>query len=195
MPFVPHRLEDGYDLSDAGVRAAQAAGAKVVITADCGTNAHAAVRALMAAGIDVIISDHHLSSGPMPDCLAVLNPRQADCEYPDKDLAAAGVVFKLALGPDAAHSGRAEAPVLECSIWSHSRQWPTWHRSGARIGCFVRYGLRLLANSPTPGLRALVRTSGLEGTPLTAGRVGFILAPRLNAVGRIGQRHEGRRAV
>jgi single-stranded-DNA-specific exonuclease len=97
VPFVPRRLEDGYDLSAAGVAAAQAARAHVVVTADCGTSAHAAVAALGAAGIDVIISDHHLPGGPVPDCVAVLNPRQPGCAYPDKDLAAAGVVFKLAL--------------------------------------------------------------------------------------------------
>jgi single-stranded-DNA-specific exonuclease len=189
-PFVPHRVEDGYDLSGAGVRAAIAAGAGVVITADCGTNAHASVRALTAAGIDVIISDHHLSSGPMPECLAVLNPRQPGCAYPDKDLAAAGVVFKLALALTR-HLGANEAPVMELldlvALATVADVAPL--RGENRV--LVRYGLRLLANSPTPGLRAMVRAAGLEGTPLTAGRVGFILAPRLNAVGRIGHPMRG----
>src|SRR4029079_657311 len=82
IPFIPRRLQDGYDLSDAGVDAAIAAGATVVVTCDCGTSAREPGRRLCEAGIDVIISDHHLPGGPLPDCLAVLNPRRPGCEYP-----------------------------------------------------------------------------------------------------------------
>ncbi|HEY7878294.1 MAG TPA: DHH family phosphoesterase, partial [Gemmatimonadaceae bacterium] len=97
VPFIPRRLEDGYDLSMAGVRAAIDARAAVLVTCDCGTNAVEPAAAARAAGIDVIISDHHLPSGPLPAALAVLNAKRPGCEYPDKDLAAAGVAFKLAL--------------------------------------------------------------------------------------------------
>ena len=190
VPFVPRRIEDGYDLSSAGVAAAKTAGARLVITADCGTSAHAAVAALTAAGIDVIISDHHLPSGPVPDCLAVLNPRQPGCQYPDKDLAAAGVVFKLALAV-ARRLGVSEGPVFAfldlVALATVADVAPL--RGENRV--FVRKGLRLLANSTNLGLRALIRASGLEGKALTAGRVGFTLAPRLNAVGRIGQPMRG----
>jgi single-stranded-DNA-specific exonuclease len=190
VPFVPRRIEDGYDLSAAGVRAAIAAGARVVVTADCGTTAHDAVRTLSAAGIDVIISDHHLPSGPVPDCLAVLNPRQPDCGYPDKDLAAAGVVFKLALALTR-RMGVSEGPVFALldlvALATVADVAPL--RGENRV--FVRYGLRLLAESANPGLHALVQAAGLAGKPITAGRVGFILAPRLNAVGRIGDAMRG----
>ncbi|HET6761208.1 MAG TPA: DHH family phosphoesterase, partial [Gemmatimonadaceae bacterium] len=97
MPFIPRRIEDGYDLSDAGVDAAMASGAKVVVTCDCGTSAVAPVARLCRAGIDVIVTDHHLPGGELPDCLSVLNPKRSGCGYPDKDLAAVGVAFKLAL--------------------------------------------------------------------------------------------------
>ncbi|MBK5188306.1 MAG: DHH family phosphoesterase, partial [Gemmatimonadaceae bacterium] len=97
LPFIPRRIEDGYDLTMAGVNAAIAAGAKVLVTCDCGTNALAPVEAACAAGIDVIVTDHHLPSGPLPSCLAVLNPKQDGCDYPDKDLAAVGIAFKLSL--------------------------------------------------------------------------------------------------
>src|SRR2546421_11226604 len=96
-PFIPRRIEDGYDLSNAGVDAAFAAGAKVVVTCDCGTGAVAPVARLCRAGVDVIVTDHHLPSGELPDCLAILNPKRDGCGYPDKDLAAVGVAFKLAL--------------------------------------------------------------------------------------------------
>jgi len=190
VPFVPRRLEDGYDLSAAGVAAAQAAGSRVVVTADCGTSAHAAVAALNASGIDVIISDHHLPGGPVPDCVAVLNPRQPGCTYPDKDLAAAGVVFKLALAL-ARRLGVNEKPIFRfldlVALATVADVAPL--RGENRV--FVRKGLRLLAETGNPGLRALVRACGLEGKALNAGRIGFILAPRLNAVGRIGHAMRG----
>jgi len=190
VPFVPRRVEDGYDLSAAGVRAAIAAGARVVVTADCGTSAHSAVASLGAAGIDVIISDHHLPGGALPDCLAVLNPRQPACGYPDKDLAAAGVVFKLALALTR-RMGGSEGSVFAMldlvALATVADVAPL--RGENRV--FVRYGLRLLAQSSNVGLRALVQAAGLAGKELTAGRVGFILAPRLNAVGRIGNAMRG----
>jgi single-stranded-DNA-specific exonuclease len=186
VPFVPRRIEDGYDLSAAGVAAARAAGAGLVITADCGTNAVAAVDDLTAAGIDVIITDHHLP-GPhttLPRCVAVLNPRRPGCGYPDKDLAAAGVAFKLALALTR-RLGAPEGPVFALldlvALATIADVAPL--RGENRV--FVRYGLRLLADSPNVGLRALIRASGLEGKTLSAGRVAFILAPRLNAVGRL----------
>jgi single-stranded-DNA-specific exonuclease len=97
IPFIPHRLTDGYDLGPAGVAAAIRAHAAVVVTCDCGTTAVQPIADLNAAGIDVIVSDHHLPGGALPESLAVLNPRRPGCEYPDKDLAAVGVAFKLAL--------------------------------------------------------------------------------------------------
>jgi single-stranded-DNA-specific exonuclease len=186
VPFVPRRLEDGYDLSAAGVEAAKRAGASVVLTADCGTNAVAAVDDLSAAGIDVIISDHHLPAPGfvLPRCTAVLNPRQAGCGYPDKDLAAAGVAFKLMLAL-ARHLGVSDGPVMAMmdlvALATIADVAPL--RGENRV--FVRYGLRQLADTTNVGLRALIRAAGLDGKTLTAGRVAFILAPRLNAVGRL----------
>jgi single-stranded-DNA-specific exonuclease len=190
VPFIPRRLEDGYDLSMAGVNAAIAAGAKLLITCDCGTNALEPAAAACAAGIDVIISDHHLPGGPLPECVAVLNPKRPGCEYPDKDLAAVGVAFKIALALAKA-LGESEEPVLRMldlvALATIADIAPL--RGENRV--MARYGLRRLAASPIPGLRALIRAAGIEGKPLTAGRVGFILAPRLNAVGRLGHALRG----
>ena len=190
IPFTPRRLEDGYDLTMAGVRAAIDVGAKVVVTCDCGTNAIEPVAALCRAGIDVIVSDHHLPSGSLPDCLAVLNPKQPGCPYPDKDLAAVGVAFKLMIAL-ASELGQSDVPVLRMldlvALATIADIAPL--RGENRV--FARYGLRLLQETTNLGLRALIRSSGLEGKPLTAGRVGFILAPRLNAVGRLGHAIRG----
>ncbi len=118
----------------AGVRAARASGARVVVTCDCGTNAIAAIRQLCADGVQVIVTDHHLPSGPLPDCLAVLNPRRPDSAYPDKDLAAVGVAFKLALAVPRALGGN-ENPSSACSTSSRSRRSPTSRRCAARTAC------------------------------------------------------------
>lgn len=190
VPFIPRRLEDGYDLTMAGVRAAVAAGASVVVTADCGTSAREPIAELRRAGVDVIVSDHHLPGGPLPECLAVLNPKRPGCEYPDKDLAAVGVVFKLSLALARA-LGASEAPIMGMldlvALATVADIAPL--RGENRV--FVRYGLRLLAETRNVGLRALIRAAGLDGKALTAGRVGFILAPRLNAVGRLGHALRG----
>ena len=190
VPFIPRRLQDGYDLSEAGVRAAREAGAGLVVTCDCGTSALKPIRALCESGIDVIVTDHHLPGGPLPDCLAVLNPKRAGSEYPDRDLAAVGVAFKLmlALAEKLGANANFVYNMLDLvALATIADVAPL--RGENRI--FARYGLKLMAETPHQGLRALMRASGVDGKPLTAGRVGFIIAPRLNAAGRIGHAMQG----
>jgi single-stranded-DNA-specific exonuclease len=190
MPFIPRRIEDGYDLSDAGVDAAMAAEAKVVVTCDCGTSAVSPVARLCRAGIDVIVTDHHLPGGELPDCLAVLNPKRTGCGYPDKDLAAVGVAFKLALalaGALGKNNNFVWAMMDLVALATVADVAPL--RGENRV--FVRYGLKMLAETRNIGMRALIRAAGLDGKQLTAGRIGFILAPRLNAAGRLGHAIRG----
>jgi len=190
VPFIPHRLEDGYDLTAAGVRAATSAGAGVVLTCDCGTSAVGPVAALQDAGIDVIIADHHLPGGPLPRAFAILNPKRPGCPSTDKDLAAVGVAFKLALAVTRELKGNENAVYGMLDLVALATVADVAPLRGEnRI--LVRYGLRLLNESPNIGLRALIRAAGLEGKPLTAGRVGFTLAPRLNAVGRLARALRG----
>jgi single-stranded-DNA-specific exonuclease len=192
--FVPHRLRDGYDFGAAGLARAQEMGARLIITCDCGITAVEPVRAARAAGIQVIVTDHHLPGDVLPPADAVLDPRRPDCPSPDKDLCGTGVVFKLA---------QALVPVLGLP-----EQLP-WHFldyvSLATVAdvvpltgenrILVRHGLKLLTASRWAGLAALVETAGLSGKPLRAAHVGFILAPRLNAVGRIGDAGAGLRLL
>jgi len=189
-PFIPRRIEDGYDLSDAGVDAALAAGAKVVVTCDCGTGAVKPIARLCQAGVDVIVTDHHLPSGELPDCIAVLNPKRSGCGYPDKDLAAVGVTFKLAMALAkelGANQNFVWAMLDLVALATVADVAPL--RGENRV--FVRYGLKMLAETRNIGMRALLRASGLDGRQLTAGRIGFILAPRLNAAGRLGHAIRG----
>jgi single-stranded-DNA-specific exonuclease len=190
MPFIPRRIEDGYDLSDAGVDAAMAASAKVVVTCDCGTGAVAPIARLCGSGVDVIVTDHHLPSGDLPDCLAILNPKRLGDGYQDKDLAAVGVTFKLglALARELGASDNFVWAMLDLvALATVADVAPL--RGENRV--FVRYGLKMLAETRNIGMRALLRASGLDGKQLTAGRIGFILAPRLNAAGRLGHAIRG----
>jgi single-stranded-DNA-specific exonuclease len=185
VPFIPNRMTDGYDLGAAGVARAIKLGAKLVVTCDCGTSAIEPIVALNAAGIDVIVSDHHLSRGAVPESLALLNPQREGCEYPDKDLAAVGVAFKLSLAVARALG------VSDAFIWKMLDlvALATVADVAALRGenrVFVRYGMRMISETENVGLRALLRASGMDGKPLTAGRIGFTLAPRLNAAGRLG---------
>jgi single-stranded-DNA-specific exonuclease len=189
-PFIPNRMTDGYDLGSAGVAHARAIGATVVVTCDCGTSAVEPVAELTSAGIDVIISDHHLSRGAMSDSFALLNPQHPDCEYPDKDLAAVGVAFKLALALARALG------VNDAFIWKMLDlvALATVADVASLKGenrVFVRYGLKMIAETQNVGLRALLRAAGMDGKPLTAGKLGFTLAPRLNAAGRLGHALRG----
>lgn len=189
-PFIPRRLADGYDLTDAGVDAALACGARVVLTADCGTSALPAIARLCEAGIDVIVSDHHLPGGPLPACTAILNPKQPLCQSSDKDACAAGIAYKLALAVTRAMHGDVNLVhgMLDLVALATVADLAPL-RGENRV--MVRYGLKLMAESANPGLRALIRAAKLDGKPMTAGRIGFILAPRLNAVGRLGHALRG----
>lgn len=193
-PFIPDRVGDGYDLGPAGVQAALEAKAGVVLTCDCGTSAVASVQALQDAGVDVIISDHHLPGGPLPPAYAVLNPQRADDRSPDKDLAAVGVAFKLALALTRAMGGN-EAVVLNMLDLVALATVADVAQLRGENRVFVRLGLPMIASSRSVGLRALVRAAGLDGKEITAGRVGYTLAPRLNALGRIGRAIDGVRLL
>lgn len=194
VPFIPRRLEDGYDLSEAGVRAAQEVNASLVVTCDCGTSAIEPVAKLCSLGIDVIVTDHHLPGKALPECIAVLNPQQQGCAYPDKYLAAVAVAFKLALAlakkleKNDAFIWKMLDLVALATIADVAKL-----RGENRV--LVRYGLRMLAETENVGLRAMIRAAGMEGKPITAGKVGYILGPRLNAAGRIGHALRGVRLL
>jgi single-stranded-DNA-specific exonuclease len=190
VPFIPRRLLDGYDLTEAGVRAARDAKATVVVTCDCGTSAVLPVATLQAEGIDVIITDHHLPGGELPEAFAILNPKRPGCASEDKDLAAVGVAFKLALAVTRAMGGNENIVYGMLDLVALATIADIAPLRGENR-VFARYGLKMLAETQNVGLRALIRAAGLDNKPLTAGRVGYILAPRLNAVGRLGHALRG----
>jgi len=191
VPFVPHRVEDGYDLTDAGIRAAVTAGATLIVTGDCGIVAHDAVERARRAGIDVIVTDHHTPGPTLPDCVAVVNPNRRDCGYPDKGLAGVGVAYKVccALAEAVGFPAQRLHGYLDLvAVATVADLAPLAGENRA----LVRWGLLVLAQTPNPGLRALLRSCGLaDRSEITAAQVGYVLAPRINAVGRMGEALRG----
>lgn len=189
-PFVPHRLNDGYDFGEGGLNAARAAGASLIVTCDCGIRALAAVDQARSSGIDVVITDHHTPGDALPNAVAVINPNRPDCAYPNKGLAGAGVAFKLCqlLARDFGVAPEELWPSLDLvGLASVADLVPLVGENRT----LVRYGLRALERTERPGLRALIEQTGMEGTSLEAGRVGFILAPPINAAGRVDDAKRG----
>lgn len=190
VPFVPHRLRDGYDFGPAGLEAARKAGATLLVTADSGTRAHGAVEEARRASMDVIVTDHHTPDQTLPRAFALVNPRREDCGYPNQDLSGTGVVFELArlLGRMTESPALGALPHVELvALATVADLVPLSHHN--RV--LVRHGLDVFPESDNVGLRALMRVARVRG-PVTPGRIGFTLAPRINAAGRVG---ESRRAL
>src|SRR6266704_3358623 len=192
--FVPHRLRDGYDFGPAGLAEARRLGAGLIITCDCGITALEAVRAARAAGIEVIVTDHHLPGDELPPASAVLDPQRADCRSEAKELCGTGVAFKLAQALVPALGLSPHLPLHFLDLVALATVADVVPLTGEnRI--LVRHGLKLLAESHWTGVRALIETAGLAGRSIKSGHVGFILAPRLNAAGRIGDANDGLRLL
>jgi single-stranded-DNA-specific exonuclease len=194
VPFIPDRLGHGYDFGPAGLKAAAESGASLVVTVDCGIVAHEAVAQAGHSGIDVIVTDHHAPGPTLPDALAVLNPSRSDCDYPDSGLCGAAVAFKLCQGL-AAERGIPDDelhPYLDLvGIATIADLVPLAGEN--RI--LARYGLKALARTRNPGLLALMAEAGIAPGDISSGSVGFALAPRLNAIGRLGDPELGLRLL
>jgi single-stranded-DNA-specific exonuclease len=186
VPFVPHRLRDGYDFSRAGLAAARDAGAGLIVTADCGTVAHETVRDAVASGIDVVITDHHVVGDRLPDALAVVNPQRPDSAYPERGLCGAGVAYKVCQLVGVLAGAPADDLEAHLDLVALATVADLVPLAGENR-VLVSYGLRRMAHTRVRGLAALLDLAGLAPTDVTAGKLGFVVAPRINAAGRIGE--------
>jgi len=193
-PFIPNRLRDGYDLSAAGLAAAASCGAGLVITCDCGITAVEAVASLRARGVDVVVTDHHLPGPALPDANAVVDPQRADDSSGLTQLCGTGLAFKLVQALVPALGLPANLPLHLLDLVALATVADVVPLVGENR-TLVRHGLRLLPHSRWPGIRALIQASGLAKKEIRAGQVGFILGPRLNAAGRIGEAADGLRLL
>jgi single-stranded-DNA-specific exonuclease len=186
---VPHRLRDGYGMKAEVVEAAAASGVKLIVSVDTGIRANDVVRHAAQCGIDVIVTDHHLPEAELPPAVAVLNPNRPDCAYPEKNLCGAGVALKLmdalvtASGWTRARRDRLIESLLKLVAIATVADVVSLTGENRVI---VKLGLAGLREVRNPGLRALLEVSGVaEGQIPTARQVAFMVAPRINAAGRM----------
>jgi single-stranded-DNA-specific exonuclease len=183
--FVPDRLRDGYGLQPATVERLHAAGARVIVSVDCGIRAVQAAERARLLGVDLIITDHHEPESALPDALAVINPKRPDCSYPEKALAGVGVALKVVQAL-LQTSGRGESLlphfVKIAAIGTMADVVPLTGEN--RV--IAHQGLAGLSTGPhAAGLAALLEEVGLLGKRVDSFHVGFVLGPRVNAAGRM----------
>ena len=194
--YLPHRMREGYGLNAEAVRKLADQGTRLLITVDCGITGHDEVQLARRLGMDVIVTDHHQVPPTLPDAVAVLNPHQSECGYPAKELAGVGVAFKLVM-----------------ALRGRLRQEPRWadktpnlrrHLDLVALGTIadiapllgenrilVKHGLQELTRSQKLGVRTLKRVARIADQDIGPRQVGFTLAPRLNAAGRLAAARAG----
>ena len=183
VSYIPGRLEEGYGLNPIAIHQLHTEGVRLIITVDCGITAVAEAELCRQLGIDLVITDHHECKEVLPAAAAVVDPHRPDGGYPHRNLSGVGVAFKLA----AALSGDQEEVLREYAdmvcLGTVADVMPLQGEN--RV--FVARGLELLSHTRRPGIAALMAESGCDPKTVSSSSIGFMLAPRINAAGRMGQ--------
>ncbi|MDA0745665.1 MAG: single-stranded-DNA-specific exonuclease RecJ [bacterium] len=187
LPMLPDRFRDGYGMKPPGVQRAIEKGAQLIVTADNGISSFEAVDAARAAGVDVVVIDHHQPQDRLPDAVAVVNPNRFDCTYPFKGLAAVGVAFKAVQAlSDGFMDGQERRQYLNSLL--DLVALGTVADVAPMVGenrVLTRRGLQVLEHTDRPGLHALKAISGTSKRPADTTAIGFFLGPRINSAGRL----------
>ena len=182
--FIPERLKEGYGIKESHIDVVLERKSKLVISADCGIKATQFAKRAKEKGIDIIITDHHLPGDSLPEALAILNPVLDDSGYPDKNLAAIGVAFKLIQALFEREGKLSYLPHYLKLVAIGTIADVSKLRGENRL--FVKFGLQALENVSNSGLLSLIELCGLDGKKVSVGDVGFRIGPRINAAGRMG---------
>ena len=183
LAYIPGRLEEGYGLNPMAIRSLHDRGVKLIITVDCGITAVEEAALCRELGMDLVITDHHECKKVLPEAVAIVDPHRPGDPYPHQNLSGVGVAFKLA----SALAGSQEEILAEYAdmvcLGTVADVMPLVGENRR----FVARGLEALQNTKRPGLAALIRECGCDKQPITATTIGYVLAPRINAAGRMGE--------
>ena len=182
-PYLPHRIDEGHGLSTRAIDALSTQGVTLIVTVDCGITAFEEVDYAKSIGVDVIITDHHLPHDGVPDAVASLNPKLPGGNYPFVDLCGAGLAFKLVQGLFEFYGQPWDRGLLDLAAMGTIADLVPLLDENRYL---VREGLRELANTRRPGLRALYSSARIDPDDITAETVSFQIGPRLNSAGRMG---------
>ena len=183
VSYIPGRMEEGYGLNPIAIHQLHQEGVKLIVTVDCGITAISEAQLCKELGIDLVITDHHECKDALPDAIAVVDPHRPDGGYPHKTLSGVGVAFKLA----AALCGNQEEVLQDYADMVCLGTVADVMPMQGENRVFVSQGLKHLQHTRRPGIAALMKESGCDPQSVSASSIGFILAPRINAAGRMGK--------
>ncbi|MBQ7566281.1 MAG: single-stranded-DNA-specific exonuclease RecJ [Oscillospiraceae bacterium] len=182
-PYIPGRIEEGYGLNETALRALSQQGVKLIVSVDCGITADEEALLCRELGIDLVITDHHECKDTLPEAAAVVDPHRKDCAYPNEQLAGVAVAFKLAAALD---GDQMRVLARCCDLVCLGTVADVMPLQGENRTFVVR-GLQALTERPRVGIRALMEECGCADQPVTASLIGYTLAPRINAAGRMAE--------
>ncbi|MCF0120289.1 MAG: single-stranded-DNA-specific exonuclease RecJ, partial [Oscillospiraceae bacterium] len=181
--YIPGRLEEGYGVNRIALDELHEKGVTLIVTVDCGITAVDEVKYASDLGMEMVITDHHECKETLPDAVAVINPKRPDCDYPYKTLAGVGVAFKLICAVD---GSKDVVPLLDryADLVAIGTVADVMSMRGENRA-LVRYGLNILNTRPRPGLKRLMEQACIADKEIKSATIGFTVAPRLNAAGRM----------
>jgi single-stranded-DNA-specific exonuclease len=184
--YIPHRLNQGYGIKKEAIQVASNSGVSLIITVDCGITADDEIQLAAASGIDVIITDHHYHHSSPSDASAVIHPLLANESYPYKHLSGAGVAFKITQALEEVYGVREEMPSQDLLDLASAGTLGDIVQLDGENRIIAKHGLKKMKHTRWPGLKALLHKTKLNNKDLDSWHVGFVLGPRINAAGRMG---------